>query len=295
MGLNRMNESLNKKLDDAIAAIEDARQAAHNVTGLMDCKVLDLLDYKRKDNPYPWENSISGHTKFWLVAKEYVAKKLPYSGREANLRWCDEQLALAKPIQEENAKRCEANKVTADMICIFLTAIGLKNKQYYESGKGRNRRTGFKSADWVNGVHRLCCHEDNGYAVVKNWHEKAVKAVNAHFDRVEKEEKEKAKKREADQLWNDAVAFLTERGKKMGDDYEGEHAISAANNIAFDEEVAKLSNDPTPIDFSGGDYCESCEGWTPGEHRCCCGNRRVTWAEGFGHTFKSPYVVAEAY
>lgn len=93
-----------------------------------------------------------------------------------------------------------------------------------------------------------------------------------------------------------AVVWLLERGKHPGKDYEACRAIETANQMAFDEEVARQG--PGPHDFSGqncGDYDDTeCSGWDGSSRRCECGNRRVSWVEGYGHSFEEPCVYAEA-
>lgn len=130
-----------------------------------------------------------------------------------------------------------------------------------------------------------------------------VKASYDQRDRMAAEEAkrkaaEKAKRQREEaqnQLLNEAVQYLISHGKQIVVDFKVENAIEAANTLAFNLEVAKLEAETEPIEFSGSDNCEDCSGWIPGNHRCKCGNHRVYWVTGFGHSFKSPSVYAEAY
>jgi len=92
-----------------------------------------------------------------------------------------------------------------------------------------------------------------------------------------------------------AVLWLQERRKKLGEDFQVSDAIQIANDISFEEEVAKRRSEGGLISFSGDDNCENCGGWDMASHRCDCGNRRVSWNSGWGHSFLNPYINAEAH
>lgn len=116
----------------------------------------------------------------------------------------------------------------------------------------------------------------------------------AEKDRVEADAKRAADlKAAADGLATRAVAWLMARGKVLGTDFTVGTALGVANDIAAEEYKAKQNGDPIP--FDGDDNCENCAGWSPGSHRCECGNRRVSWSTHDGHTFESPCVYPEAY
>jgi len=91
-----------------------------------------------------------------------------------------------------------------------------------------------------------------------------------------------------------AVDWLRARGKEPGRDYEAGQAIDVANDLAAEEEQKRMVADG-PIEFCGDDTCEGCDGWDGESRRCSCGNRRVGWERGDGHTFETPYVYAEAF
>lgn len=117
----------------------------------------------------------------------------------------------------------------------------------------------------------------------------------------ETKQKELKAKQEADaaiQLQTEAVVWLQGRGKILGSDFTVANALSYANDLAFDDEVAKRTLDALQsggIGFSGEDSCEDCSGWDGQSRRCNCGNRRVSWESGWGHSFKSPHIEAVAY
>ena len=91
-----------------------------------------------------------------------------------------------------------------------------------------------------------------------------------------------------------AIAWLAVRGKVPGKDYPVEHAIEAANGIAMDEEIARRTADQAWHDFDGGTCEGPCAGWDGRSRQCDCGNNRVCWERGYGHSFENPYVYAGA-
>lgn len=113
--------------------------------------------------------------------------------------------------------------------------------------------------------------------------------------RLAKAEEEKKAKALSDPLLTEAVAYLSARGKVAGTDYELPNAVSVANDLAFEEEVAKRKASGGSFDFNGQNCDGPCEGWDGEDRRCQCGNRRVSWTTGYGHSFKTPSVEAEAY
>lgn len=131
-----------------------------------------------------------------------------------------------------------------------------------------------------------------------------IKSNYEHQDRMAKEKAEREladhtkrqREDESRRLLNDAVQYLLNNGKRLISDFRIENAIAEANQLAFELEVARREGENAgPIEFSGDGSCEDCSGWIPGEHRCECGNRRVSWSEGYGHSFQSPSIYAEAY
>lgn len=124
-------------------------------------------------------------------------------------------------------------------------------------------------------------------------------------ERMEKEKEQKAqaearkKEMEAKQseLLNQAIAYCLENGRTFGDALTVENAIQVANDIAFQKEVARREAEIGDgyIDFSGQNCEDECEGWNPADRRCQCGNRRVSWTDGYSSDFRTMTIYAEAY
>lgn len=144
---------------------------------------------------------------------------------------------------------------------------------------------------------------------VKRIRDSGIYDCKSRWDEVERREKAEDEKRQKElkakqesdaliQLQTEAVVWLQERGKVLGTDFTVANALSYANDLAFDDEVAKRTLDALQsggIGFSGEDSCEDCSGWDGQSRRCNCGNRRVNWESGWGHSFKTPHIDAVAY
>jgi hypothetical protein len=132
-----------------------------------------------------------------------------------------------------------------------------------------------------------------------------IEATYEHRERMQKEKEDKAqaearkKEMEAKQseLLNQAIAYCLENGRTFGDALTVENAIQVANDIAFQKEVARREAEigDEYIDFDGQNCEDECAGWNPQHHRCECGNRRVSWTEGWSSDFRNMSIYAEAY
>jgi hypothetical protein len=132
-----------------------------------------------------------------------------------------------------------------------------------------------------------------------------IKATYESRERMEKEKQQKAeaearkKEMEAKQseLLNQAIAYCLENGRTFGDALTVENAIQVANDIAFQKEVSRREAEIGDgyIGFDGQNCDDECAGWNPVDRRCECGNRRVSWTEGWSSDFRNMDIYAEAY
>lgn len=135
------------------------------------------------------------------------------------------------------------------------------------------------------------------------WCVNSIKSSYDQRERMAKEAEEKKAREEAqkkyeaqkNELLNEAIAYLIEKGLSIGKDFLVENAIEKANDIAFELECNRKESEGGYVGFSGQNCEDECAGWNPSDRRCECGNRRVSWTEGYSHSFKTPDVYAEAY
>jgi len=122
------------------------------------------------------------------------------------------------------------------------------------------------------------------------------------YDAWKKAKEEEAKKvkdmetsRAMETLTAEAILYLQSHGKVLGTDFTIGTALNEANHIAFDLAIKDKVKEGVLHSFSGEDNCENCGGWDGVSRRCECGNRRVSWTQGWGFSFKNPDLEAEAY
>jgi hypothetical protein len=200
--------------------------------------------------------------------------------------------------KEENLKLAETyDNKAKDLLARFNAIVNEANKEFPGSTFGLSKAKLTKHRSPNEAYERVV----NAARILYN-----VKSTYETRERLEKEKQEKeaklARLKEAEQivsnLANEAIAYCIANGKVFGDGgFTIENAISIANDIAFQKEVERQEAEigDEYIDFSGQNCDDPCEGWNPQHHRCQCGNRRVSWSEGYECNFKDMTIYAEAY
>lgn len=117
----------------------------------------------------------------------------------------------------------------------------------------------------------------------------------AHLDKTNKEKQQKDNDAKLVNLKAEAVLYLKEKGKIQDKDFTLDNCIEVADDLAYGIEVERLTKIGGLFDFDGQNCDGPCSGWDGISRRCECGNRRVSWTAGWGHSFKNPYVRGEAY
>jgi hypothetical protein len=110
----------------------------------------------------------------------------------------------------------------------------------------------------------------------------------------EKEKQEMLAKQQAYQanLQQNAIIFLLENGKVLGQDFTVENAINSANQFKFEQLIKEKLESSSEFYFNGENCDEDC-GWDGVSRRCFCGNRRVAWE--YNGNFDNMDIYAEAY
>jgi hypothetical protein len=197
--------------------------------------------------------------------------------------------------REENIKLAEESSAKAKELydkIIAAVAEGFKHVPKYGSTKAQ----GVKFASPVEVISRLEYESRAAYNLKSTYNMRDRMAKEA----ADKEEAIKTKAKldeERSVLLGEAIQYLIEKGLKINTDFTITNAIEKANNVAFELECQRKEDSACGdyVDFSGQNCEDECNGWNPGERRCQCGNRRVSWVESYGHSFKDPSVYAEAW
>lgn len=203
---------------------------------------------------------------------------------ETNMETREQKLAEAK-VQAERAKELLGHfENVRKQALAFVPGAGI-----FATKKQRVR-----SEQWDKILERLHAVLQEPYNLLRNfeYHDSAAKEK---LDDAEKVERGKADAAKYAAYQQDAILWLLAKGKVLGTDFTLMNAVDKANEIAYAEEIARLQAVDEWFYFNGQNCDGPCRGWDGKEHRCDCGNRRVSWTEGFGHSFKQPHVIAEAY
>lgn len=191
-----------------------------------------------------------------------------------------------KELEEASIRKAKAENLCCRMREAYAEAVKLCPPPYWESK--RKKDTYERVISRLTSVYHYVSTLQSRYADQdRRKKEEAEKKAG--------EEKAKADAVEAVKYRDEAIQYLMEKGKKLGTDFTSENAVREANQLAFESEVKRRNESDELIDFDGQNCDGPCSGWVPGEHRCDCGNRRVSWTAGYGHSFKSPNIYPEAY
>ena len=135
------------------------------------------------------------------------------------------------------------------------------------------------------------------YNRIKSFYETNERMEKEKLEKAEAEARKKEMEAKQSELLNQAIAYCLENGRTFGDALTVENAIQVANQIAFQNEVARREAEIGDgyISFDGQNCEDECAGWNPQHHRCQCGNRRVSWTEGWSSDFRNMDIYAEAY
>lgn len=147
--------------------------------------------------------------------------------------------------------------------------------------------------------------KSNEYKYVQNKMSTGTLPINRWFDhdrkrrqlldKMMKDKKEKETEEKILKYQQECVRYLLDQGYLLGEDFNLDNAITTAEEKVYDNEVQKYKDADKFINFNGDDNCEDCRGWNPNDHRCDCGNRRVSFTSGYEFTIHDPHIYAEAY
>ncbi len=211
-----------------------------------------------------------------------------------------ELLEKSREIHNKNFEAIENNTALKAAIYEFMTSIGIAPNHttyFYKTNRSRKQTERTVTAGWVGDVARVVITDD-GWSTATNHYKSFMEGVEKY--RTEETRKEEDAKKAADallakdELVAEAIKYLTDNDKKVNVDFTLATAVKSADDLAYELAFEEAMQSHDFIGFNGDDYCENCKGWSPGEHRCDCGNRRVGFERGYSHSFKSPQVEAVA-
>lgn len=202
-----------------------------------------------------------------------------------NNRTKEENLKLAKEYSE-HAKELQVRFET------ILAEINSEFKPEYGLTPARER----KAKEPTEAYQRLLKAVDT-YNRIKASYETRERMGREKEKMAQAEALKKEQEAKRSELLNQAIAYCLHNGRTFGDSLTVENAIQVANQIAFQKEIDRKEAEigDEYIDFSGQNCEDECAGWNPKDRRCQCGNRRVSWTDGYSSDFRSMTIYAEAY
>jgi len=200
--------------------------------------------------------------------------------------------------KEENLELAKAyTEKASELLVRFKDIIAEANKQFPGSTFGLSKARLEKHKSPNEAYQRVADATRSAYNT-KSTYEMRERIAKEKADKEAQAEKIKQIEAEKNNLANEAIAYCIANGRIFGQDgFTIDTAISIANDIAYIKEKAKREAEIGDgyISFDGQNCEDECAGWNSKDRRCECGNRRVSWTDGYYSDFRNMSIYAEAY
>ena len=200
--------------------------------------------------------------------------------------------------KEENLELAKAyTDKASELLARFKDIVAEANKQFPGATFGLSKSRLEKHKSPNEAYSRVADATRSAYNT-KSTYEMRERIAKEKADKEAQVEKIKQIEVEKNNLANEAIAYCIANGRIFGQDgFTIDTAISIANDIAYIKEKAKREAEIGDgyISFDGQNCEDECDGWNPKDRRCECGNRRVSWTDGYYSDFRDMSIYAEAY
>jgi hypothetical protein len=200
--------------------------------------------------------------------------------------------------KEENLELAKAyTEKASELLARFKDIVAEANKQFPGATFGLSKARLEKHKSPNEAYQRVVDSTRSAYNT-KSTYEMRERVAKEKADKEAQVEKIKQIEAEKNNLANEAIAYCIANGRIFGQDgFTIDTAISIANDIAYIKEKAKREAEIGDgyISFDGQNCEDECAGWNPKDRRCECGNRRVSWTDGYYSDFRDMSIYAEAY
>jgi hypothetical protein len=200
--------------------------------------------------------------------------------------------------KEENLELAKAyTEKASELLARFKDIVDEANKQFPGATFGLSKARLEKHKSPNEAYQRVVDATRSAYNT-KSTYEMRERIAKEKADKEAQAEKIKQIEAEKNNLANEAIAYCIANGRIFGQDgFTIDTAISIANDIAYIKEKAKREAEIGDgyIGFDGQNCEDECAGWNPKDRRCECGNRRVSWTDGYYSDFRDMSIYAEAY
>jgi hypothetical protein len=200
--------------------------------------------------------------------------------------------------KEENLELAKAyGEKAKEMLAKFRDVVAEANKQFPGATFGLSK-TRLAKHQSPNEAYDRVREAVGAWDRVHSYYGQKERIAKEKADKEAQVEKIKQIEAEKNNLANEAIAYCIANGRIFGQDgFTIDTAISIANDIAYIKEKAKREAEIGDgyISFDGQNCEDECAGWNPKDRRCECGNRRVSWTDGYYSDFRDMSIYAEAY
>lgn len=193
--------------------------------------------------------------------------------------------ALNIPIIENNQK-CRKN------IADFLESYGIRRTKYVSQTVRRQTKTVEVACEWATEINSQIPIDD-GYSSyvssIKSDIEQIKKDAQTYLAEIAKIKAIEDKKLSESKELAEAILFYKEKNWST-ENLSSQEILDYVENYRRDKWIKENYPDGTEMNHS---CCDNCSSWTVGEHRCSCGNRRMSLiVEGSKDSY---YAYAEAH
>jgi hypothetical protein len=187
--------------------------------------------------------------------------------------------SLSASVESEhsaNIPNIENNKRIREIVTNFLTAVGISSGYSVSETVGRKRNPQWvrKKAGYLLDLQRDCPITD-GYDSAErslaDFKSRADQWYKEMLNNIEAANRQRAIEDRQVRLVAKAMQLAEQHGVKEYKD--NNDLIDRVTEIEKNAYLAKELKEGDPIDHSS---CDSCSTWYYGEHRCSCGNRRMS-------------------
>lgn len=201
-------------------------------------------------------------------------------------------LAEAEKLHTLNIPIIENNQKCRKNIINFLESYGIRRTKYVNQTVRRQTKRVEVSCEWATEINSQIPIDD-GYSSyvseIKSSMEQIKKDAQTYLTEIAKIKAIEDKKLSESKELAEAILFYKEKNWST-ENLSSQEILDYVENYRRDKWIKENYPDGTEMNHS---CCDTCSSWTVGEHRCSCGNRRMSLiVEGSKDSY---YAYAEAY
>lgn len=184
-------------------------------------------------------------------------------------------LAEAERLHTLNIPVIENNQKCRKNITDFLESYGIRRTKYVSQTVRRQTKRVEVSCEWATEINSQIPIDD-GYSSyvseIKSSMEQIKKDAQTYLAEIAKIKAIEDKKLSESKELAEAILFYKEKNWST-ENLSSQEILDYVENYRRDKWIKENYPDGTEMNHS---CCDNCSSWTVGEHRCSCGNRRMS-------------------